>query len=73
VLIVGGTSAVAPIFDVIVLRHVSGMELHEVADACEVSLATVKRRLQRAEEGFAKKASKYPAIRSRLWGGRLRP
>jgi len=58
---------------IFVLRYVSGMELHEVADACEISIATVKRRLQRAEEKFAKKATKYPALRARLWGGRLRP
>jgi RNA polymerase sigma-70 factor, ECF subfamily len=32
-----------------VLRHVEGYELTELAAACGVSLATVKRRLQRAE------------------------
>ncbi len=55
------------------LRYISGMELTEVADACQISVATVKRHLQRAEEKFARKASKYPALRSRLGGGRLRP
>ena len=33
----------------IVLRHLEGLELTELADAVEVSLATVKRRLARAE------------------------
>jgi len=55
------------------LRHISGMELTEVAQACQVSLATVKRHLQHAEEKFARRASKYPALRKRLWGGRFRP
>jgi RNA polymerase sigma-70 factor, ECF subfamily len=55
------------------LRHISGMELTEVAEACQVSLATVKRHLQHAEEKFARRASKYPSLRKRLWGGRFRP
>ncbi|MBL8952654.1 MAG: sigma-70 family RNA polymerase sigma factor [Myxococcaceae bacterium] len=33
----------------LVLRHVEGLELTEVADACNVSLATIKRWLARAE------------------------
>ena len=33
-----------------VLRHVEGFELTEVAEACGVSLATIKRWLQRAEQ-----------------------
>jgi RNA polymerase sigma-70 factor (ECF subfamily) len=36
------------------LRHLDGMELTEVATATGLSLATVKRRLARAEERFAK-------------------
>src|SRR5205823_1937977 len=55
------------------LRYISGMELSEVADTCQISLATVKRHLQRAEEKFARRAGKYPALRKRLWGGKLRP
>jgi RNA polymerase sigma-70 factor (ECF subfamily) len=35
-----------------VLRHVEGYELLEVADACGCSLATIKRRLTRAEKRF---------------------
>jgi RNA polymerase sigma-70 factor (ECF subfamily) len=34
------------------LRFVEGMELSEVADACQVSLATIKRRLKRASDDF---------------------
>lgn len=34
----------------LVLRHIEGFELTEVADACGVSLATIKRWLQRAEQ-----------------------
>jgi RNA polymerase sigma-70 factor (ECF subfamily) len=34
------------------LRHVDGMELTEVAGACGVSLATIKRRLKAAEDDF---------------------
>ena len=34
------------------LRFVEGMELTEVAEACQVSLATIKRRLKRASEDF---------------------
>jgi RNA polymerase sigma-70 factor (ECF subfamily) len=39
------------------LRHIEGMELTEVADACEVSLSTIKRRLARAEQRFVKAAA----------------
>jgi RNA polymerase sigma-70 factor (ECF subfamily) len=34
------------------LRFVEGMELTEVAEACQVSLATIKRRLKRASDEF---------------------
>ena len=34
------------------LRFVEGMELTEVAEACHVSLATIKRRLKRASDDF---------------------
>jgi RNA polymerase sigma-70 factor, ECF subfamily len=34
------------------LRFVEGMELTEVAEACQVSLATIKRRLKRASDDF---------------------
>ncbi|HEY3255169.1 MAG TPA: sigma-70 family RNA polymerase sigma factor, partial [Polyangiaceae bacterium] len=34
------------------LRFVEGLELSEVAEACQVSLATIKRRLKRASDDF---------------------
>jgi RNA polymerase sigma-70 factor, ECF subfamily len=37
------------------LRRVEGLELTDVAAACGVSLATVKRRIQRAEETFVRR------------------
>jgi RNA polymerase sigma-70 factor (ECF subfamily) len=44
------------------LRYIDGMELTEVAEACAVSLATVKRRIRRAEERFVVVASRHPAL-----------
>ena len=44
------------------LRFVDGMELIEVADACQVSLATIKRRLSRAQQRFASMASRYEEL-----------
>ncbi len=41
-----------------ILRYLEGMELTEVGAACGVSLATVKRRIARAEERFARAARK---------------
>lgn len=38
---------------VFALRYVDGMELSPIAGLCEISLATVKRRLARAEQRFA--------------------
>jgi len=47
------------------------MQLTEVAAACRVSLATVKRRLARAEKRFVEAAKDHPALRERLaHGGR---
>jgi RNA polymerase sigma-70 factor (ECF subfamily) len=50
------------------LRFIDGMELTEVADACDVSLATIKRRLARAEVAFAERARTYPALQSWMEG-----
>jgi RNA polymerase sigma-70 factor, ECF subfamily len=55
------------------LRFISEMQLTEVAEACQVSLATIKRRLARAEKLFLKAAGAHPALRERLlssdrWG-----
>ena len=51
------------------LRYIDGMELTEVAAACEVSLATIKRRLQRAEKGFFDRARARPELEEWLEGG----
>jgi len=48
------------------LRFVSELELTEVAAACRVSLATIKRRLARAEARFAAAAVTSPLLRQRL-------
>lgn len=60
------------------LRFISEMQLTEVADACRVSLATVKRRLARAEKRFVDAARHHPALRERLarghrWGQEEQP
>ncbi len=44
------------------LRYIDGMELKEVALACNCSLATIKRRLARAKTRFESRARKYPAL-----------
>ncbi len=54
------------------LRRIDGMELTEVAEACRVSLATIKRRLARAEAGFLAAARSEPALESWLDGAKGR-
>jgi RNA polymerase sigma-70 factor (ECF subfamily) len=44
------------------LRYIEGMELQEVADACGVSLATVKRRIARGERQFVAEAQADPVL-----------
>jgi RNA polymerase sigma-70 factor (ECF subfamily) len=44
------------------LRFIDGMELGDVADACGVSLATIKRRIARAQERFIALARREPAL-----------
>jgi RNA polymerase sigma-70 factor (ECF subfamily) len=51
------------------LRFIGGMELTEVAEACAVSLATIKRRLARAEASFTKLAREHPALTDWVEGG----
>ena len=51
------------------LRFIDGMELTEVAAACSVSLATIKRRLSRAEDAFVARARTQPALDRWLEGG----
>jgi RNA polymerase sigma-70 factor (ECF subfamily) len=52
-----------------VLRFVHGMTLPDGADACDVSLATFKRRLARAEHRFLEVARKRPALEQWLEDG----
>jgi RNA polymerase sigma-70 factor (ECF subfamily) len=52
------------------LRFIDGMELVEVAGACRVSLATIKRRVQRSRQRFVSIASQYDALSE--WLGRDR-
>ena len=51
------------------LRFIDGMELTEVAFACHVSLATIKRRLSRAERRFLANARNYPELGHWIGGG----
>jgi RNA polymerase sigma-70 factor, ECF subfamily len=51
------------------LRWIEGMGLAEVASACGVSLATIKRRLDRAEEHFRVLAAEQPALEAWSHGG----
>jgi RNA polymerase sigma-70 factor (ECF subfamily) len=45
------------------LRFVDGMELTEIGLVCGLSLATVKRRIARAQESFAREAGRDPLLR----------
>lgn len=54
------------------LRHLDGLELTDVAEACEVSLATIKRRLARAESEFETRVQNSPVLRERLQKGNPR-
>lgn len=45
----------------LLLRHVEGYELSEVAEVLDVSLATVKRKLMKAEARFASRYSGEPS------------
>jgi RNA polymerase sigma-70 factor (ECF subfamily) len=44
------------------LRFMAGMELTEVAASCGVSLATIKRRLSRAQTNFVEAARHEPSL-----------
>ncbi len=52
------------------LRFVDGMELAEIAGACGVSLATIKRRLKSAEAEFSERAHAHEALAGWLEEGR---
>lgn len=45
------------------LRFIEGMEMAEIAVACDVSLSTAKRRLKDAERHFVARALRFPALR----------
>jgi RNA polymerase sigma-70 factor (ECF subfamily) len=44
------------------MRFIHGMTLPDAAEACGVSLATLKRRLVRAEKAFLEAAQKRPIL-----------
>jgi RNA polymerase sigma-70 factor (ECF subfamily) len=48
--------------EVFTLRYIDGLELSKIADVCEVSLATVKRRLGRAATRFNALARRQPSL-----------
>lgn len=57
------------------LRFIDGMQLSEVADACGVSLATIKRRLSRAQKTFVPLAKEDPLLKNWIergarWGNK---
>jgi RNA polymerase sigma-70 factor, ECF subfamily len=45
------------------LRFIEGMEMGEVAVACDMSLSTAKRRLKDAEKHFLARARRFPPLR----------
>jgi RNA polymerase sigma-70 factor (ECF subfamily) len=47
---------------VFTLRFIDGMGLAELAEACNISLATTKRRLKRAEARFVTLARRHPVL-----------
>jgi len=53
----------------LVLRLAVGMTLPEAAEACHVSLSTIKRRLARAERAFMDQARQRPVLAEWLSGG----
>jgi RNA polymerase sigma-70 factor (ECF subfamily) len=55
-----------------VLRYAEERALVDVAAACGCSLATIKRRLQRAERRFVRLSARHPALAERLARGRWR-
>jgi len=52
-----------------VMRHIHGATLVEAAEACETSLATIKRRLARAEARFLEAVRRRPGMAQWLEGG----
>ena len=56
-----------------VVRHLEGYELTEAADICDCSLATIKRRLAKAEKCFEAMSRNDPVLRQLLEDGRQEP
>ena len=52
------------------LRFLAGLELRDVASHCDCSLATIKRRLHRAQDQFLKHAKKDPVLLARIERGK---
>ena len=55
----------APDRAVFELRYFRGRSLREISEDCQVSLGTVKRRLQRAQRAFLERAELDPTLRRR--------
>jgi RNA polymerase sigma-70 factor (ECF subfamily) len=51
---------------VFALRFIDGMELTEIQQACDVSMSTIRRRIQRAREQFLRSAREHPGLRELL-------
>jgi RNA polymerase sigma-70 factor (ECF subfamily) len=51
-----------------VLRRIEGMDLAEISEVCEVSLATTKRRIARADAAMEAWVREDPVLRDRLEG-----
>jgi RNA polymerase sigma-70 factor (ECF subfamily) len=51
---------------VFALRFIDGMELTEIQLACDVSMSTIRRRIQRAREQFLRSAREHPGLRELL-------
>ena len=49
-----------------ILRFVEGMNLNEVAEACDISLSTARRRIGRADGLLGHTLGEYPALLERL-------
>jgi len=54
-----------------VLRYVEKLELRDIARACDVSLATIKRRIGKGKQRFCKLAAGDEVLRPWLEGGEL--
>jgi RNA polymerase sigma-70 factor (ECF subfamily) len=55
---------------VFVLRVLEGMNLNEIAEACDLTISTARRRVLRAEARFHRLLPGYPALAERVGGKR---